>query len=67
MPQARAHLLDDLGVERLAGADQLAQRHRATRPRSSWISIRQTVGGAQSVVTPQRTIASSSAAASKRA
>ena len=37
------------------------------RPRSSWISIRHTVGGAQNVVTPQRTIWSSSAGASKRA
>ncbi len=34
--------------------------------RSFWISSRQTVGGAHSVVTPQRTSVSSSAFASKR-
>jgi hypothetical protein len=37
------------------------------RPRSSWISILQTVGGAQNVLTSQRTIWSSSAGASNRA
>ena len=36
------------------------------RPRSSWIIIRQTVGGAQNVVTPQRTIWSSRSGALKR-
>ena len=46
-PQACCDLLDDLGVERLAGADDLAQRRRAAAPRSAWISIRHTVGGAQ--------------------
>src|SRR5271169_643680 len=34
--------------------------------RSSWISMRQTVGGAQNVVTPQREIASSRPLALKR-
>ena len=34
--------------------------------RSSWISIRHTVGGAQNVVTPQRAMVSSSAFALKR-
>ena len=37
------------------------------RASSSPISIRQTVGGAQSVVTPQRTMVSSMRGASKRA
>jgi hypothetical protein len=37
------------------------------RLRSCWISIRHTVGGAQNVLTWQRTIWASSAGASKRA
>ena len=35
-------------------------------PRSAWISIRQTVGGAQKLVTPERSISAISRAASKR-
>ena len=34
----------------------LAQRRPGTAGRSAWISIRHTVGGAQNVVTSQRTI-----------
>ena len=37
-----------------------------TEPRSAWISIRHTVGGAQKVVTSWVAITFSSAAASKR-
>ena len=40
---------------------------RSQRVRSSWMSMRHTVGGAQNVVTSQRAIVSSSAGASKRA
>src|SRR6266508_4275374 len=36
-------------------------------PRSAWTSIRQTVGGAQNVSTPHRTIVSSSGSAANRA
>ena len=54
-----AHLVDHLRIERLAGADQLAQLQApAQAARSSWISMRHTVGGAHSVVTPWRSIAS---------
>ena len=46
-----ADLVDDLGVERLARGDDLAQAVAAPAPRSSWISMRHTVGGAHSEVT----------------
>jgi hypothetical protein len=36
------------------------------RARSAWMSIRQTVGGAQSVLTPHRATTSSSASAENR-
>ena len=48
-----------------------AERHSRTDvrapARSVWIIIRQTVGGAQNVVTPVRSITASSSAGSKRA
>ncbi len=38
----------------------------ASADRSAWMSMRQTVGGAQNVVTPARSISAISRAASKR-
>lgn len=38
----------------------------ASRLRSAWMSIRQTVGGAQKLVTPERSISAISRPASKR-
>ena len=53
----------------LSGSPALTASLRATRqaPRSSWTSIRQTVGGAQKVVAPERTTASSTDGAWNRA
>ena len=67
MPQAARTCSITSGLSGSPAPTSLAQRRRCQRPRSSWISIRHTVGGAQNVVTPQRTIWSSSAGASKRA
>ena len=47
-------------------AESASRSGTVHRPRSSWMIMRHTVGGAQNVVTSQRTIWSSSAAASKR-
>lgn len=59
------HRLDDLRVEGFAyGDDPRGGVFR--RLRSDWISIRHTVGGAQKLVTPWRSISSSSRAGSKR-
>ena len=47
----RLHLLDDLRVQRLAGAAALRAGCASTDFRSSWMNMRHTVGGAHSVVT----------------
>ena len=47
-------------------ADTHSRSDRGAAPRSDWIRIRQTVGGAQNVVTPHRSIASRRGSAENR-
>ena len=64
-PPRGADLLDHFRVQRFACAGQLAQPDLPIST-GSVISMRQTVGGAQNVVTPQPVMASSSPRALKR-